>query len=132
MNNRIGTNETRFVGRSHQDIIITRYGQNDYSAWFTNDPAKETSGYSVRGTLLDILEEVRDDVPARKITDNTERLETIGCFIDIFEDFLEAKGVDIPNEDKEQDEDAAIIYGMDYAELSDKIEDLLTSFGILN
>ena len=25
MNNRIGTNETRFVGRSHQDIIITRF-----------------------------------------------------------------------------------------------------------
>lgn len=132
MNTRIGTNETRFVGRNYQDIIITRFGQNDYSAWFTDNPYNEISGYSVRGSLLDIIEEVRDEVPARKITDNTERLETIGTFIDIFEDFLEAKGIDIPNEDKEQDENAAIIYGMDYAMLSDKIEQLLTVLGVFD
>lgn len=63
------TKETSFTGKSGQDIIIHRYGEDDYSAWFTDDPGDDTSGCSVRGTLLDILEEIADELPARKITD---------------------------------------------------------------
>ena len=62
---------------------------------------------------------------------NTERLETIGCFIDIFEDFLEEKGIDIPNHEKDGDDYAAIIYGTDYGILSDKIESCLIALGVL-
>ena len=42
-----------------------------------------------------------------------DRAEFIGQIIDIFEDFLEEKGIEIPNDDRE-DENDAIIYGLDY------------------
>lgn len=54
------TEECRIVG-CHGDseaIVIQRYGQNDYGAWFTDDPNDESSGSSVRGTLVDIIGEV--------------------------------------------------------------------------
>lgn len=60
-----------------------------------------------------------------------ERLETLGLFIDIFEDFLEEKGIDIPNDEKDESESPAIIYGTDYGELSDRIESLLISLGYM-
>ena len=72
-----------------------------------------------------------DNYPEKKEISNTERLETIGCFIDIFEDFLEDHGVDIPNEEKEQSEGPCIIYGTHYGELSDRIEHLLTCLNVL-
>ena len=62
---------------------------------------------------------------------HSERLETLGLFIDIFEDFLEEKGIDIPNDEKDEDDDAAIIYGTDYGNLSDRIETLLINLGYM-
>lgn len=63
--------------------------------------------------------------------DNSSRLETIATFIDAFEDFLEFKGVDIKNPERDDDPCASLIYGTDYAVLSDKIEDLLIRYGVL-
>ena len=55
-----------------------------------------------------------------------DRCEFIGNIIDTFEDFLEKRGIDIPNPDKEQSGDgAAIIYGMDYGELQSDLESLM-------
>lgn len=54
--------------------------------------------------------------------------EFIGQIIDIFEDFLEVKGVQIPNYEKDQDPDAAIIYGSDYGDLYGDIEGLLVNW----
>lgn len=59
------------------------------------------------------------------------RLETIGAFIEIFEDFLEEKGIVIPNEEKDEDPDASNIYGTDYGNLSDRIESLLIDLHVL-
>lgn len=59
-----------------------------------------------------------------------DRAEFIGQIIDIFEDFLEEKGIEIPNVDRE-DENDAIIYGMDYGELQTNLEFMMTSWGIL-
>ena len=73
-----------------------------------------------------------NQTPDSKPMSNTDRLETIGCFIDIFEDFLEEKGIDIINPEKEQDENAAIIYGTDYGILEDQIESLLINIGALS
>ena len=57
--------------------------------------------------------------------------EFVGQIIDIFEDFLAERNIDIPNEDKEQSGDeAAIIYGMDYGELQTAIEDTLHNWGL--
>ena len=68
---------------------------------------------------------------APRAMSNSDRLETIGRFIDIFEDFLEEKGVEIPNDEKDQDDDAANIYGTDYGILESRIESLLIDLGVL-
>lgn len=60
-----------------------------------------------------------------------ERLEFIGQIIDIFEDFLEEKGIEIQNDEKEDIENPAIIYGTDYGDLSDSIENLMISWDVL-
>ena len=52
------------------------------------------------------------------------RAEFIGNIIDIFEDYCEKQGIDIPNEEREDDEDAAIIYGSHYDMLADPIRSL--------
>lgn len=56
------------------------------------------------------------------------RAELFGCLIDIFEDFLDSKGIkpeNIPNDEREGDEDEAIIYGSDYDLLADKLSQVL-------
>lgn len=56
------TTETTFVGRSGNYVVIHRYGLNDYSVWFTDDPNNDTHGCSVRGTLIDIIEELKGEI----------------------------------------------------------------------
>lgn len=126
------TEETRFVGRSGCDIVVHRYGVDDYSAWVTDDVTKDDHGCSVRGTLIDIMEELRDELPARRIHDRSERLEILSSFIEIFEDFLEKRGIDVPNDEKEDDPYASTIYGSDYGELESGIEDLLIRLGMID
>lgn len=69
---------------------------------------------------------------------HSERLETLACIIELFEDFLEARGIDIPNEDKDQaiadgeDPDCiSLIYGCDYGNLESDLESLLIRLGLL-
>lgn len=53
----------------------------------------------------------------------SERMELWGCLIDVVEDWLEEKGItvdNIPNEERENTEDAAIIFGDDYDYLADR------------
>ena len=53
----------------------------------------------------------------------SERMELWGGLIDVVEDWLEEKGItanDIPNEEREDTEDAAIIYGSDYDYLANR------------
>lgn len=54
--------------------------------------------------------------------------EFVGQIIDIFEDFLEDRDIKLPNKDRDQDPDAAIIYGDDYGELQSDIESLLKNW----
>ena len=64
----------------------------------------------------------------------SHRAEMIGCIIDSFEDWLTDKGItaeDIPNDDRDGDDDAALIYGCDYAELEDAVKDTLVKWGLL-
>ena len=58
--------------------------------------------------------------------------EFVGQLIDIFEDFLETKGIQIPNDEKdeavadgEEPESIAILFGTDYGSLQTSIEDTL-------
>lgn len=58
--------------------------------------------------------------------------ELLGQIIDTFEDFLEEKGIDIPNDEKDENPDgAAIIYGTDYGLLQSQLEELLVGWGIV-
>ena len=54
--------------------------------------------------------------------------EFVGQIIDIFEDFLEDHNVTLDNPEKEQDPDAAIIYGSNYGDLYQQIEELLVNW----
>ena len=61
-----------------------------------------------------------------------ERLSILNSFIEIFEDFLDEKGIVIPNDEKEQSpESACNIYGTDYGNLSGQIEALLIRLGYM-
>lgn len=64
----------------------------------------------------------REDVP-----------ELIGQFIDTFEDFLDEKGIKIPNDEKSEvdENDSANIYGTDYGILSEEIEEILTRWELI-
>ena len=52
--------------------------------------------------------------------------------IELFEDFLEEKGIIIENDEKLEDEDASNIYGTDYGYLQSGIEEILISYGIID
>ena len=43
------------------NIIITKYADNDYSICVTDDVEDVNSGHSVRGTLAEIIEELDVD-----------------------------------------------------------------------
>ena len=64
---------------------------------------------------------------------NDERMEFLGQIIDIFEDFLDEKGVwfENPEREEEEDDNLAIIYGSDYDELSNRLEDMMVAWNVL-
>lgn len=45
--------------------------------------------------------------------------------IELFEEFLESRGIDIPNDEKDEDDWASTIYGSDYDELMDGLSWIL-------
>ena len=56
--------------------------------------------------------------------------ESVAFLIDAIDDFLEEKGVEIENDEKEDDEDAAIIYGSDFDDVEERLRETLKSSGI--
>lgn len=52
------------TSKSGDLIVIGFHGPDDFSAWWTdaNHLHDDTYGYSVRGTLEDILEELKDEI----------------------------------------------------------------------
>lgn len=61
-----------------------------------------------------------------------EKAEFIGQIIDVFEDFLEEKGIEVLNDEKEGTENEAIIYGSDYGNISTEIETLLNNWKLIS
>ena len=47
---------------------------------------------------------------------------------ELFEDLLDKYNINIPDEDREGNEEEAHIYGMTYAELEDKVKEILVDF----
>lgn len=62
--------------------------------------------------------------------DTSQLIHTETAIIEAFEDFLERRGINIENPEKEEDpEGASLIYGSDFGELQDAIEYILYSAG---
>lgn len=59
------------------------------------------------------------------------RTEFLGQLIDVVEDWLEEKEIDIPNEEKD-DLDAAIIYGSDYNKLQSGFNSIMESYHVFD
>lgn len=56
------SDEATFRGRKTGMLItVTKYGENDYSAWWHDEEGKETDGYSVRGTMWQIVDEMKGE-----------------------------------------------------------------------
>ena len=57
--------------------------------------------------------------------------EFVAYVIETFEDFLERRGIDIPNPEKEESEGPSIIYGTDYGDLQHELGDMMVNWGII-
>lgn len=58
-------NQASFIGKkSGQLITVTRHGDDDYDAWFRSPEDRDNglAGYSVRGTMNQIIDEIREEV----------------------------------------------------------------------
>ena len=93
--------------------------------------ASNFCSYEADGTdscIWQIVEFLDDNPLQAAITSYSDACETLGVMVDVVEDFLEEKGItkeDIPNDERENDPDAAIIYGSDYDELADKFANII-------
>lgn len=57
--------EASFIGRkTGQLITVTRNGKDDYEVWFRDESEadKDTAGCSVRGTMLQIMDELKGEI----------------------------------------------------------------------
>lgn len=74
-------------------------------------------------------------LPAVYAVTSEDRPEFIGQIIDIFEDFLEKKRINIDNDEKDDpalnEGDAAIIYGTDYGDLQTDLENLMINWKVM-
>lgn len=87
--------------------------------WFKDGSWEEQTGSVVYG--------------GNPAVEEKDRCEFTGQIIDIFEDFLEKKGVRIDNAegDEREGEETAILYGTDYGDLQFRLEEMMESWGIL-
>lgn len=82
---------------------------------FTNNNMEEDEGYISNND--------------ESILDVTTSLNLVVDIIDVFETFLESKGINIENDEK--DESSSTIYGTDYYSLEDDIKKVLSSYHII-
>lgn len=118
-----------------QEQMFKEYDERDND--FEADPecgackASNFCSYEADGTdscIWQIVEFLDDNPLQAAITSYSDACETLGVMADVVEDFLEEKGItkeDIPNDERENDPDAAIIYGSDYDELADKFANII-------
>lgn len=110
-------------GRVTFSGVESRTGVEDLFRLFF-DPAKKEWVYEKAELIFP-----SDCLPAVKSED---RAELRGELVDVVEDFLEEKGIDIPNDEKDDDENAAIIYGSDYDQIANGLENVLIGWNLLH
>ena len=84
--------------------------------------------------ILDDLETDLNEYDKKKENrlNKSTKAEFVSQVIEIFESFLDDRNIVLDNYEKEDDEDAANIYGSDYGELQTGLEDLIDRWGIEN
>ena len=84
--------------------------------------------------ILDDLETDLNEYDKKKENrlNESTKAEFVSQVIEIFESFLDDRNIVLDNYEKEDDEDAANIYGSDYGELQTGLEDLIDRWGIEN
>ena len=113
---------------SIDNVLVTNDSDNDeleLKIMITNPPEQKALYEMLQNTGG---EEFRDFIESCKNDARSFEMEREGTFIDIFEDFLEEKGIRIPSSDQEMldaeddpENNNARIYGEDYDKLSQKI-----------
>lgn len=115
---------------SAKHIYPDIYDEDTVAEWCVNN----NDDLDIDDTIHDILfKEFPQEVPQAVPQEGPhERNMGVICqFIEAFEDFLDEKGIVIPNDEKNEDPDASNIYGTDYGNLSDSIEELLRTYNVL-
>lgn len=64
--------------------------------------------------------------------DNTQRMELICSICEVFEKFLDKRGIILQNADKAEDPNATNLYGMDFAEVYDNVEAILVNAKLIS
>lgn len=80
--------------------------------------------------LIVLIIRLVQDYSNKTNTDVAYEGEFVGQIIDIFEDFLTEKKVNLYNADKQGEPDEAIIYGNDYDFLAKKIRVLMDNWNV--
>lgn len=75
--------------------------------------------------------EMEDRLKTRTRLNWDELQETVRSIVEIFEDFLESKGITIDNPEKEENPYAANIYGMDFCYLQSQLELIFVDRGLV-
>lgn len=88
----------------------------------------------IRETPIEVVRVAKDcgvpivemkEQPVIELSDD-DAPEFIGQIVDVFEDFLDEKGIEIENSEKDGDEGDAIIYGSDYDEIAEGIKEIIS------
>lgn len=130
-------------------IDLISNGNGTYDTWISTegssgahypDASAEKIGVHV-ADLVDCLEEADSGnrylpkISTCKGIPENDRAEFIGNIIDIFEDFLEDRGIAIPNPERDEadaeGENNAIIYGSHYGEISDRIDGMIRAWDLV-
>ena len=118
-----------FVKTDQHPIHVTEKTPEEATKFLKKILAKpiEASKYQIVATASD-----ENKAPIIKTEDIPE---LVGQIIDIFEDFLDERGIVLQNPERDENEDldpenSANIYGTDYGELQDAIEATLYNWNI--
>jgi len=60
-----------------------------------------------------------------------ESVNLVHDIIEMFEDFLDSKGIEIQNDEKSESENPAPLYGTDYGWFEDEISLILCKYGLM-
>lgn len=134
--------------------VINDATPGQYDVWMSNDGSSGIHYRNVTASeigdftadYVDTLEEAdsgksflkADEATPQKymISNRGELCECVGQIVDIFEDFLDKKGVVLENDEKTDEdtdpETTANIYGTDYGYLQDRLEKLLYNWNAFN